>query len=135
MGVIILINIHVANDYLFVVTMFHFSSWDVATLTLGSWPRKGFAKVQAKTRPESRISCSRECKRMWGKEPSHSQMNSHFGSWSPNGLLNLHREIARVKTHWIEEFLISLESSWNLDVWNGLAWPIWTSETQVMANH
>ncbi len=33
--------------------------------------------------------------------------------------------IARVKTQWIEEFFIPLESSWNLDVWNGLAWPIW----------
>jgi hypothetical protein len=33
----------------------------------------------------------------------------------------------------LEEFLISLESPWNIDVQNGLAWPIWTSETQVMA--
>jgi hypothetical protein len=54
-------------------------------------------------------------------EPPHSQMSSHFESWSLNGLLNLHRVIAGVKTHWIEEFLISLESSWNLDVQNGLA--------------
>jgi len=30
------------------------------------------------------------------------------------------------KTHWIKEFLISLKNSWNLDVWNGFAWPIWT---------
>jgi hypothetical protein len=80
----------------------------------------------------SHISCSWECKRVWGNEPSHSQGNSHFGSWSPGGLLNLQRAIKRVKTHWIEAFLISLKSSWNLDVWNGLAWPIWTSETQVM---
>jgi hypothetical protein len=27
----------------------------------------------------SHISCSRECKRVWGNEPSHS----HFGNWSP----------------------------------------------------
>jgi hypothetical protein len=26
----------------------------------------------------------RECARMWGNEPPHSQMNSHFGSWNPN---------------------------------------------------
>jgi hypothetical protein len=39
----------------------------------------------------------------------------------------------RVKTHWIEEFFISLKIYWNIDVWNGLAWPISTSETQVMA--
>jgi hypothetical protein len=74
-----------------------------------------------------------ECKRVWGNEPSHSQMNSHFGSWSPNGLSNLQRVIAGVKIYWIEEFLISLEKSWNVDVWNGLARPIWTPETQVMA--
>jgi hypothetical protein len=63
-------------------------------------------------------------------------MNPHTPKWTPisgirvpNGLPNLQRAIAGVKTHWIEAFFISLESSWNLDVWNRLAWPIWTSET------
>ncbi len=41
--------------------------------------------------------------------------------------------MAGVKAHWIETFLISLKSYWNEDVWNGLVWPIWTFETQVMA--
>jgi hypothetical protein len=41
--------------------------------------------------------------------------------WSPDGLLNLQKIIARVKTHWIEKVLISLESSWNVDIQNGLA--------------
>ncbi len=49
-------------------------------------------------------------------EPSHSQVSSHFGSWSPDGLPNFQRAIAGVKTHWNEEFLISLKRSWNLDV-------------------
>jgi hypothetical protein len=31
--------------------------------------------------------------------------------------------ITGVKIHWIEEFSIPLESSWNLDVKNGLALP------------
>jgi hypothetical protein len=31
------------------------------------------------------------------------------------------------------ELFISLESYWKLDVQNGLAWPIWTFATQVMA--
>jgi hypothetical protein len=44
------------------------------------------------------------------------QVNSHFGSWSLDGHLNLQMEIEGVKNHWIEEFLISLESSWNLNV-------------------
>jgi hypothetical protein len=67
-------------------------------------------------------------------------MNLHTLKWTPilgvgvpNGLLNLQRAIIGVKTHWMEAFLISLKSSWNVDAWNGLAWPIWTSKTQVMA--
>ncbi len=32
-------------------------------------------------------------------ERSHSQVNSHFGNWNPNGFPNLQRAIARVKTH------------------------------------
>jgi hypothetical protein len=58
-------------------------------------------------------------------EPPHSQVNSHFGSWNPNGPPNLQGAIAGVKIHWIEKFFTSLESSWYLDVKNGLAWPIW----------
>ncbi len=38
-------------------------------------------------------------------------MISHFGNWNPNGFSNFQKAIARVKTHWIEDFLISLESS------------------------
>ncbi len=34
---------------------------------------------------------------MWGNEPSHSQVNSHFGSWNPDGFSNIQRAIARVK--------------------------------------
>jgi hypothetical protein len=54
--------------------------------------------------------------------------------WTPEfGLSNFQRPIAGIKSHWIETFLISLESSWNVNVWNGLAWPIWTPETPYMA--
>jgi hypothetical protein len=60
----------------------------VVTLALGLRPRQGFAKVQAKTGSRSHIPCSRECKRVWGNEPSHSQVNSHFGSSNFNGLPN-----------------------------------------------
>jgi hypothetical protein len=42
-------------------------------------------------------------------------MSSHFGKSSPNGLPNLQRTILGVKTHWIEEFLISLEKA--LGMW------------------
>jgi hypothetical protein len=39
-----------------------------------------------------------------------SQVSSHFRSWSSDGLPNLQRAIAKVKTSCIEEFFISLES-------------------------
>jgi len=38
-------------------------------------------------------------------------MSSHLGYWSPNGLSNVEKEIARVKTPWIEDLFISLEKS------------------------
>jgi len=41
--------------------------------------------------------------------------------------------IAKVKTPRIKDFFISLERYWNVNVWNGLAWPVWTFATQVMA--
>jgi hypothetical protein len=70
----------------------------IATLALGSRPRQRFVRAQAK-------SSVRECE----DDDSHSQMSSHFGSWSPGGLPNLQRVIAEVKTPRIEEFFISLE--------------------------
>jgi hypothetical protein len=88
----------------------------VTTLALGLQPRQGLTKVWAKSEPESHISCSQECKKVWKYEPPHSQVSSHFGSWSPHGLLNFQRAIVEVKIHWNEDFIISLEISWNLDV-------------------
>jgi len=46
----------------------------------------------------------------------HTPREFHFESWSPGGLLNLQRAITGVKIQWFEEFLISMESSWNLDI-------------------
>jgi hypothetical protein len=67
-------------------------------------------------------------------------MNLHTPKWTPilgvgvpNGFPSLERAIAGVKIHWMEALLISLESFWNEDAWNGLSWPIWTFEMQVMA--
>ncbi len=71
----------------------------VATLALGSQPKQRLTRAQAKR-------SVRECE----DEDSHSQVSSHFGSWSLGGLLNLQRAISKVKTHRIEKFLISLES-------------------------
>jgi len=51
---------------------------------------------------------------------------------SPPGLPKIQNSIAGVKTPRIEVFLIPLESSWSVDVQNGLAWAISTCVTQVI---
>jgi len=54
-------------------------------------------------------------KKCEGMNP-HTPREFHLGNWSPSGLLNLQRGIAGVKTQWLEEFFISMESSWTLDI-------------------
>jgi hypothetical protein len=71
---------------------------------------RGVARLWAKRKPRSHITCSRECKKVRGSEPSHSQDNSHFGRWSPNGLPKLQRNISGVKTQWLITSFISLKS-------------------------
>jgi hypothetical protein len=57
---------------------------------------------------------------------------SKMGLGSPLKLSKIQSAIAGVKTPCIEAFFIPLESSWSLDVQNGLAWAIWISAAQVM---
>jgi hypothetical protein len=67
-------------------------------------------------------------KQMWG-------WNSHSQKWELGVLPRLPKTqslIAGVKTPRIEMFFISLESSWSVDVQNGLAWAIWISAAHVM---
>ncbi len=72
--------------------------------------------VGQKRKLRSHISYSQKCRRVWRNEPSHSQVNSHFESWNLNGFSNFQKAITKPKTHWIEEFFISLESFWNLNI-------------------
>jgi hypothetical protein len=51
---------------------------------------------------------------------------------SPPGLSNVQSSTARPKTPHIGVFLVSLESSWSVNIENGLALAIWTSIAQVM---
>jgi hypothetical protein len=60
-------------------------------------------------------------------------MNSHFGSWSANGLLNLQRVIVGVKNHWIElyhwKILRMLMSKMSLhDPFGHLKYKLWSKE-------
>jgi hypothetical protein len=54
----------------------------VATLTLGSQPRQGIARLCAKRKTHESHHMLPGVQRVWGNEPSHSQVNSNVGSWS-----------------------------------------------------
>jgi hypothetical protein len=62
---------------------------------------------------EKKPDSKRKCEKMNPRTPKGVSI---LGVWSPGGLLNLQRTIAKVKTQWIEEFLISLKSFWNIDI-------------------
>jgi hypothetical protein len=55
----------------------------VATLALGLRPRQGVARLWAKRETWESLHMLPGVQRVWGNEPSHSQVNSHAGSWSP----------------------------------------------------
>jgi hypothetical protein len=63
---------------------------------------KGLQEVEPRERPRNVGECE--------DEHSHSQVNSHVGSWSPIGLSNLQKVIAKVKTPHLEKFFISLKN-------------------------
>jgi len=67
-------------------------------------------------------------RQVWGWD-SHSQK---VGIGSSPGLPQLQSSTAEGKTPCLEVFFILLESSWSVDVQNGLAWAIWTFAAQVM---
>jgi len=96
-------------DLSFLLANLPFQALSVTTLTLGSRPRQGLVRLRAKKEAQ-------EWRKVWGNEPSHSQRSFHFGGWSPGGLLNVQRTIARVKNQWLNEFFITLKTYWNLDV-------------------
>jgi hypothetical protein len=55
----------------------------VVTLTLGSRPRQKVERVRVKKETRESHHILPGVQKMWGHEPSHSQVNSHVGSWSP----------------------------------------------------
>jgi hypothetical protein len=61
----------------------NFSILFVATLTLGLGLRQGVARLRAKRRTRESHHMLPGVQRVWGNEPSHSQVKSHVGSWSP----------------------------------------------------
>ncbi len=75
----------------------------VTTLTLGSQPRQGLTKVRAKNEFRSHISCSQECKRVWGMNPT-----------LPNEL-----PLWELESQWTPEF-----SEGDCRGWNSLDWEV-----------
>jgi hypothetical protein len=59
----------------------------VTTLALGSRPRQRVWRWRAKRETQESLPMLLGVQRMWGNEPSHSQVNSHVGSWSPKWTL------------------------------------------------
>jgi hypothetical protein len=55
----------------------------IATLALGSQPKQGVGRLRAKRETRESLHMLPRVQKVWGNEPSHSQMNSHVGSWSP----------------------------------------------------
>jgi hypothetical protein len=82
-------------------------------------PNLGFmtkAKAWKGANHECNLGVTFALPRVWRNEPTHSQVDFHFGNWKPYGVLNFQRGILGVKTHLIKEFFMPLESSWNVDV-------------------
>ncbi len=67
----------------------------VMILALGSQPWQGHENLQVEsaTWESHSHSHSQECERMRENEPTHSQVDSHFGSWNPYGVSNIQRTI------------------------------------------
>ncbi len=55
----------------------------VATLALDSRPRQGVARLRAKRETQEALHMLLGVQKVWGNEPSHYQVDSHVGSWSP----------------------------------------------------
>jgi len=60
----------------------------VITLTLGLRLRQRLARVWAKREAQKSHLMLPGVRKVWGNEPSHSHVNSHFGSWSPRKQLH-----------------------------------------------
>jgi hypothetical protein len=52
-------------------------------ITLGSRPRQGVGRWRAKRKTRESFCMRPRVQKVWGREPSHSQVNSHVESWSP----------------------------------------------------
>ncbi len=118
---------------------FHFLVKSVATLAFGLWPRQGGCEVAGLevdlgvTSHAPGSAKSPESVREWTLT-----LPSELPCWKlvrvgvPKWLPKLQRAFWGVKTQWLVALFISMKRSWNVDIENGLALAIRTSEAQVM---
>jgi hypothetical protein len=100
----------------------------IITLTLGSWPRQGFARLWAKKEAGSHTTYSWECEKVWGNEPSHPKgvpLWELESQWTPKSSKGDCRgqNLMAWKKNYINEKLLELRYlKWahiaHLDIWN-----------------
>jgi hypothetical protein len=102
---------------------------NVATLTLGSRPRQGVTRLQAKRETWESLHMLLGVQRVWRNEPSHSEVNSHVGSWSPEWTLKSSERDCRGQNSLPQTILCVIKNllkckclKWariaHLDIWN-----------------
>ncbi len=55
----------------------------VVTVALGLQLKQGVKRLQAKKKTRESLHMLLGVQKVWGNEPSHSQVNSHLASWIP----------------------------------------------------
>jgi hypothetical protein len=84
---------------------------DVTTLSLGLLSKQGHGRVWAESATRESHSHSQECERVWKMSPHIPKWTSTLGVRVSLEFLNFQKTIWEVRTHWIEDFLISLKNS------------------------
>ncbi len=96
---------------------------------MGSRPKQGVARLRAKRKTRESHHMLPGVQRVWGNEPSHSQMNSHVGSWSPKWTLKSLERDCTGQNPSLRKFLYIIENllklrclKWariaHLNIWN-----------------
>jgi hypothetical protein len=111
------------------VTLSIHTTTSLITLTLGSRPRQGVTRLWAKMKTQESHHMLLGVQRVWGNEPSHSQVNSHCRSWSFKWIpeSSKHNFRGRNPLAWrffyiTEKILMRRGLNWScifhLDIWN-----------------
>jgi hypothetical protein len=101
----------------------------VTTLALGLRPRQGVARLRAKSETQESHHMLPKVQRVWGNEPSHSQVNSNYVSWSPKWTPKFSKRDCRGQNPSFGKVVFIIGKLWkfrclkwaciaHLDIWN-----------------